>query len=65
LEIKMELHPYRIREGWLVEEAETFRLLAHVPGAPVEWGFTENSDLAAVFATEAAALEAAAPWMAR
>jgi hypothetical protein len=62
---KMNLHPYKIREGYLVEEADTFRLLAHIPGAPVEWGFTENSDLAAVFATEAEALAAAAPWMAK
>jgi hypothetical protein len=70
----MELHLYKIREGYLVEEADTFRLLAHIPPgplakamaddgwSPISWGFTDNADLAHVFATEADALEMARLW---
>jgi len=55
----MKLHLYSIREGYLVED-ENYRLLAR--SATGMWGFTENSDLAHVFATEADAIEMASRW---
>jgi len=54
----MKLHLYKIREGYLVE-SESYTLLAEANGM---WGFTENSDLAHVFTTEADAMEMASRW---
>jgi hypothetical protein len=58
-----KLHLYPVYDGFLVEEDETFRLLAHDPNAPVAWGFTRSADAATVFPTAREALVAAQPWM--
>lgn len=70
----MHLHLYPISGGYFVEEDETYRLLAHVPAgplaqglaadgwSPISWGFTDNSDLAHIFATADEAAEMGRQW---
>jgi hypothetical protein len=58
----MNLHLYPVIDGFVVEEAETFRLLAHDESAAVAWGFTDNSDRAHVFATADEAAQMGQRW---